>query len=372
MRLVRFLLILAMVIPLSGDFAKLGTTGAQFLKITVGRGAAMGEAFVAVSDDATATYWNPAGLAWLEKKDLRLLHNEWIADLRHEYATIALPFTGFGTFGVSFTALTMGDMEYTTVDDPTTAAREDTGTGVYFSASDLALAFSYGRRFTDKLSTGLTVKVIQQRIWDLLASGVAFDFGVFYHTGFKSLRLAAALSNFGGSMSYHGRQLYGTVLPEYEETGGLQREEVKYELRSMPYPLPLTFRLGIAYNIIENENSVLTTAVDLTHPNDNFESVSLGFEYGYLKRLYVRLGYRTYTNIDYMKQLTGGDPIYDEETGEITGYKWGDRWDWVINNLSGGVGFNWNAGGVGFGIEYCYMNKGVFTHTHRIGLGVTF
>ena len=376
MRPLRFLLILAIVVPLSADFAKLGTAGAQFLKITVGRGSAMGEAFVAVSDDATASYWNPAGLARLDKRNLELCHNEWIGDLRHDYVALALPFTGFGTLGVSFTILTMGNMEYTDVDDPSTEAREDTGTGIFFSASDMALGFSYSRMFTDKLSAGLTVKAVQQRIWDMTANGLAFDFGTFYHTGFKSLRIAAALSNFGGEMAFHGRQLYKNIDPnewyEGRETEGVPRENVPVELQSKPFGLPLTFRFGVAYNLIENESSVLTSALDLVHPNDNYESLSLGLEYGYLKRLFVRLGYRMYTNIDYMKQLTGGEEVVDPSTGEITGYEWGDDKIAMLNNLSGGVGFNWNSGGLGLGIEYCYMNKGLLRHTHRIGLGITF
>ncbi|HID31977.1 MAG TPA: PorV/PorQ family protein [bacterium (Candidatus Stahlbacteria)] len=371
MRLTRLLIIFAISLPLTADFAKLGTAGAQFLKITVGRGSAMGEAFVAVSDDASATYWNPAGLARLAKKDLFLHHNEWLGDLRHDYAAFALPMPGFGTMGFSFIALTMGNMEYTTVDNPQTSAREDTGTGIYFSAMDFAFGISYARMFTDKLSGGLTVKTIHQRIWDMSASGIAFDIGTFYDTGFRSLRIAASLSNFGSDMAFHGGKLYDTKVPEYEN-GEITREPVAIEWRTREFPLPITFRLGIADNLISNETSVLTAALDLIHPNDTYESIALGLEYGYLKMLFVRIGYRLYTNLDYMAQLTGGEEIVDEETGEITGYKWSREWDRAINNLSAGIGLYWVSGNLGFRLSYCYMNKGILTHTHRIGLGITF
>ena len=160
------ILILLLAVPLYADFAKLGTSGAQFLKIGVGRGAAMGEAFVAVSDDAAATYWNPSGLGLLTNREVTFQHNEWIADIRHEYLSVILPFGSFGTMGISLTVLTMGSMEYLAVDDPNTTIREDTGTGTFFNASDFALAFSFGRMFTDRLSAGVSVKAIQEMIWD--------------------------------------------------------------------------------------------------------------------------------------------------------------------------------------------------------------
>ena len=158
MRILKYLGILLIVLsPLYADFAKLGTSGAQFLKIGVGRGAAMGEAFVAVADDASATFWNPSGLGTITTREISLQHNEWIADVRHEYLSVILPLSNFGTMGISITALTMGKMEYLTVDDPNTTIREDTGTGTYFGASDFAVAFSFGRMLTDRLAAGLTV-----------------------------------------------------------------------------------------------------------------------------------------------------------------------------------------------------------------------
>jgi hypothetical protein len=196
-------LLLVLLVPLYADFAKLGTSGAQFLKIGVGRGAAMGEAFVAVADDASATYWNPSGLGHIDKRLVSLHHNEWIADIRHDYLSIVLPLGGFGTMGISLTALTMGKMEVLTVDDPNTTVREDTGTGRYFNASDYCIGFSFGRMFTDRLSAGLSVKAVQQTVWDMSAAGVAADFGIHYNTGFKGLRIAAAMSNFGGDITSH-------------------------------------------------------------------------------------------------------------------------------------------------------------------------
>jgi hypothetical protein len=370
MRITKYIaLLLIFMLPLFADFAKLGTSSAQFLKIGVGRGAAMGEAFVAIADDASATYWNPSGLGTITGREISLMHNEWIADIRHEYLSVALPLGNFGTMGISLTALTMGKMEILKVDDPNTTIREDTGTGEFFHASDFALGFSFGRMFTDRLAAGITIKAIQEIIWDMSATGIAADFGIHYNTGFKGLRIAAAMSNFGGDISFQGGQL-DISYPPYPDSP-LEYEGIPSSYKATPSALPLVFRFGIAFNPIESDASKLTVALDLNHPNDNYETMNLGMEYGYINTLFLRLGYKAYLNIDYLKAMTGGDPTYDEE-GEITGYDWGeDTWE-LLNNLTAGVGFNLRTANMGFRIDYAYMNKGVLKTTHRLGLTIGF
>ncbi len=363
-------LILLLALPLYADFAKLGTSGAQFLKIGIGRGGAMGEAFVAVVDDASATFWNPSGLGLVTGREIALYHNEWIADIRHDYLSVILPFGGFGTMGISLTALTMGSMEYTTIDDPNTSAREDTGTGIMFNASDFAVGFSFGRMFTDRLAAGLSIKAVQQMIWDMSAAGIAADFGIHYNTGFKGLRIGASISNFGPELSYHGRQLEFTWDP-YPDSP-LDYENIPSSRKSSPYSMPLLFRFGLAFNPIENESSRLTLALDLNHPNDNYETINFGLEYGYLNTLFLRAGYKAYLNMEYMRAMTGGEPVYDEEEDEITYPEWGDNTEWLLNNLTAGVGINLKAADRAFKIDYTYVNKGILSHTHRVGLSIGF
>ncbi len=368
MRLSKYLcLLVVLLLPLYADFAKLGTSGAQFLKIGVGRGAAMGEAFVAIADDASATYWNPAGLAMLTKREIALQHNEWIADIRHDYLSVALPLGSFGTMGISVTALTMGSMEILEIDDPETIIREDTGTGVYFNASDFAVGFSFARMFTDRLAAGVSVKAVQEMIFNMSASGIAADFGIHYNTGFKGLRIAASMSNFGSDIAFAGRDL--DILYDADYDYPADYEAVPGILKTSPFPLPLVFRFGVAFNPIENEASRFTVAIDLNHPNDNYETMNLGLEYGYLNTVFLRAGYRAYLNMDYMKAMTGGDPIIDPTDNTISGYEWGDDW---MNNLSAGLGVNLKTGDLGFKVDYTYMNKGILGPTHRIGLTMGF
>jgi hypothetical protein len=369
MKYIALLLVICML-PLHADFAKLGTSGAQFLKIGVGRGSAMGEAFVAISDDASATFWNPSGLATITNREIGFYHNEWIADVRHEYLTAAFPLGGFGTMGVSITALTMGEMELLMVDDPNTSIREDTGTGTYFNASDYAVGFSFGRMFTDRLAAGVSFKAIQEQVFNMTATGLAMDFGIHYNTGVRGLRLAAAMNNFGTDIAYGGRDLEFAYDP-YPESP-IFYELLPSALRATPYPLPLMFRFGVAFDPVSTENSRLTIALDLNHPNDNYETINLGVEYGYLNTLFLRAGYKVYTNMEYMRAMTGGEPVYDTLENIMTYPEWGDDIGTLLNNLTAGVGFHLKTGISQFKIDYAYMNKGILKATHRIGLSLLF
>ena len=363
------LLLLVLALPLFADFAKLGTSGAQFLKIGVGRGSAMGEAFVAIADDATASFWNPSGLGILTKREVCLQHNEWISDVRHDYLSVAIPMSGFGTLGVSLTAVTMGKMEYLTIDDPNTSIREDTGMGLYFNASDMCLGFSFGRMFTDRLSAGLSLKVVQEAIWNMAASGLAADFGIHYNTGFKSLRIAASMSNFGTDFRFAGGQLDASRDPFPDSP--LDYEPVPITRKTNPYTLPLIFRFGLAFNPVETAGQRLTMALDLNHPNDNYETINLGFEYGFQDLIFLRVGYKSYLNIDYMKAMTGGAVTWDSTANKMN-YDWGSNTEWLLNNLTAGVGFNLKMGLSSVMIDYGYMNKGVLKAVHRLGFTVGF
>ncbi|MCK4447841.1 MAG: UPF0164 family protein, partial [Candidatus Marinimicrobia bacterium] len=68
------------------NVTKVGTTSAQFLKIEPGaRSVGMGGAFVAVANDATAIYSNPAGIARLSGIEAFFIHSEWLAGLNYDF-----------------------------------------------------------------------------------------------------------------------------------------------------------------------------------------------------------------------------------------------------------------------------------------------
>ncbi len=326
-------------------FSKVGTTGASFLKIGVGRATAMGGAFVALADDASAAYYNPAGLSQVSRQ-IQLNHVDWIADINHDYLSVVLPVTNFGTVAFSVTALTMGDMEQTTIDNPNTPVREDEGTGRIFTASDFAFGVSYARIITDKLSFGLTAKSIQQSVSFASMSASAFgaDVGLFYNTGFRSLRIGAVVTNYGTRLTYSGLGLDYSFFWEDSGPGQLQGS---YKAEGMP--LPTTFRFGIAYDLIDASPSKLTAAIDLTHPSDINETVNFGLEYGLSDAFYLRGGY-----------TLNADQEYQEDIGWLTG-------------LSAGVGLSTKpTQSLKLGLDYCFRYFKYIKPTHRVLLTVGF
>jgi hypothetical protein len=267
----------------SGEFSRVGTAGAQFLKIGMGaRYVAMGEASVACVNDAYAMYWNPAALTEISSSNLVLTNVDWISDVQLNHASFGKAIDDYSAFGVSLTALTMGDMDVTTVQEPE-------GTGETFTASSYALAAGYARKFTDRFSAGISGKYVWERISEETASGLALDFGTLFLTGFRSLRIAMNISNLGPEMKLEGPELDSYYNPD---PGNPNYDNVKAKLQVDPYDLPLTFRFGMAYDLIDAPESRLIVAVEAKHPNDNVQQARFGGEYIWRETFSLRGGYK--------------------------------------------------------------------------------
>ena len=96
--LVIFIGVLLLTSLAFGEVTKVGTTAAGFLSIDVGAQAvSMGGAYVAVANDATAMYWNPAGIARSNQYQALFNHSKWIADISINYMGVVIPVYGLGT-----------------------------------------------------------------------------------------------------------------------------------------------------------------------------------------------------------------------------------------------------------------------------------
>ncbi len=266
-----------------GQNPNLGTSGAQFLKIPVGaRATAMGGAYIANANDATALYWNPAGIVNVKENDLNFSHTEWWASLKLNHAAFAHTIDDLGSFGLAFSVLTMDKMEVTTEFDPD-------GTGEFFDAQDLMVGVSFARRLTEDFSFGVTAKYVQQRIWNESATGFAFDVGTQYKVGFRDLTLAMSMMNFGSDLKYSGSDLR----VKFDQSQSLSYNRLTpSELATEDYPLPLQFQVGLSMTAYRDDTMSMLVAVDVSHPNDNDEHVNLGGELQMFDRVFLRGGYR--------------------------------------------------------------------------------
>jgi hypothetical protein len=260
----------AQLFPILGG-QRAGISTAQFLKIGVGgRAAALGGSFVAISDDASALYWNPAGLAQFKKNQVMFSHNIWLVDINHDFIGVVYHLDSENTFGASLTALTTDDMPVTTEFAPF-------GTGEYFGFSDIAISISYARKMTEQFSFGGTVKYIEETLDKLKMRGVMIDLGTYYKTGLGSARFAVTVSNFGAELAPDGEVI-------------LIGKRKQSEWQS--FAPPTIFRIGFAIEPYQSEEHRVTTAIQLNHPNDNSENVVLGLEYAWQETLFIRGGYK--------------------------------------------------------------------------------
>ena len=260
----------AQLFPILGG-QRVGISTAEFLKIGVGsRATALGESFVAVANDASALYWNPAGLVQFSDNQVMFSHNMWVVDINHDFAGAVYHLDETNAFGFAFTSLSMKDMPVTTEFQPN-------GTGEYFGFSDIALAVSYSRKMTDQFSFGGTIRYIEETLDKLKMRGVMIDLGTYYWTGLGSTRFAVAVSNFGNQLAPDGKVvLIG------------KRTNSQWQAFSPP----TVFRIGFALEPYQDTENKLTASIQLNHPNDNSENVATGLEYSWKNVFYLRGGYK--------------------------------------------------------------------------------
>ena len=317
----------AQLIPNLGG-QRAGISAFQFLKIGVGaRGIALGETFVAIANDASALYWNPAGLTQFTGHQFIVAHTEYVVDIKHEFFGAAYHLTSNDAVGVSVSALHTDQMEITTEVQPF-------GTGNYFSFGDLGIGLSYSKKMTDQFSFGVTMRYVEETLDVLKMRGFMVDLGTFYWTGLGSSRFAVVVSNFGGDVTPSGEvtQYDGSKLGSFQS-----------------FSPPTQFKIGFAMEPMETENQKVTTSVELNHPNDNAENLHAGVEYQWQKWLWLRAGVKR----------TLGEPLFARDNSSS-------------NDVTVGMGIAVPVLDQTVMVDYAFANYNVLGSVHRISLGVSF
>lgn len=321
--------------PFVSNVSNTGTAAATFLNIGVSaRAIGLGGAFSAVANDASALYWNPAGITLCDRPEIAFNHLEWLVDIHHDFVGAVIP-AGRHCFGASVTYLGMPDQKVRTIDQPE-------GTGNLYSASDLALAASYGFQFTDQFAMGISVKYVLQKIYNSGSSAFAVDLGAHYRPSkMKWLQLGMQIANFGQDLKFSGHDLAQTIDIDPKHNSS---DRLPASLDTDSFSLPLIFRFGLAVRPIQTKQHRLLIACDLLHPSNNTESLNVGLEYTFHGFVSLRSGYNSLFERDY--QESGG--------------------------LALGTGLKIYTGGTLFSLDYAWRDFGILNDVSRISCGIRF
>jgi tetratricopeptide (TPR) repeat protein len=136
------------------------------------RALAMGGAFCALADDASAPIWNPAGLGRVQRRELQASQTTLFGlGFNEQYASFALPSWRWGTTSLTWRRFGVDGIE----------ERDDRGflLGDDLEDSETELALGYGRSLMDgDLALGGTLKLQRQALAGYQDSGVGMDLGI--------------------------------------------------------------------------------------------------------------------------------------------------------------------------------------------------
>ena len=304
----KIIALISAIIVLTTTFvstANAGSAGgaAAYLKMGVSaRALGMGEAFTAVADDASATYYNPAGLGGLKKREFTTMHAMLKLDRKFDFANYVLPDPKRnGVWGFSWTKFGVDEIPETQLDLVTDPAGNtphyvtpgDPNSGVkifsYFSDSENNYTLSYGKQHTDKVRLGANIKYLTHSLFDKSANGIGMDFG--YHiTSDEKTSFGLAVKNVGAKLKWN--------------TEGNTTDSI-----------PVTTVLGAAYKC----NPKVLTAVDFEKTGNEDLKLKLGVEGKINEKIALRGGVNNKKfSIGagfYEKQWNFDYAFYDEELG---------------------------------------------------------
>ena len=298
--------------------SKVGTTAANFLTIPIGaRASSMGGAFVAISDNATAVFWNPGGLSRLTHNEIIVSHAEWLAGTDLNWLGIVFK------LGSNAIALSVNQLDYG--EEIITTPFQQDGTGEKWSAQDIALGISYTRNLTDRFSIGGTLKYISERIWHESASAFALDIGLLFIFPYRNMRLGMNMANFGTEMQLDGKDLLQPIDIDPANPGN--NENIIGALKTDSWSLPLFFSVGVSMYAINNGKVKWTWAMDTIYPNNQNPHLNLGTEITWNNLLSFRVGYNSLFKeaaLDLKRNVTTENIIVI-----IYHVIWED-WDWIV------------------------------------------
>lgn len=240
-----------LLIFVSISFAQVGITAVPFLQIEPdSRSAGMGNTGVAIADNASAVFWNPAGLAYQKGNQISITHSEWLpafnADLFYDYLVGKYHVEDIGTFGAHITYLNLGEQIRT----------DETGQRINrFNSYELATGISYGVKINKNWSLGTGVRFIYSSLADGSVSGQNINPGSSVGVDIAGLYKSDPFDFIGDETNFNAGLNISNIGPGVHYTDNAQKD-----------PLPTLFRVGWALNTKLDKDGIhkITLANDIS------------------------------------------------------------------------------------------------------------
>ncbi len=293
---------------LAGNRDRSGQAGASHLLIDPwARTNGMANAGIAEVRGLESVYSNVAGLSFVKRTDFAFNRTQYLVGSNCGININAIGFAqhlgkakDFGTLGISFSSMGFGQVQVTTVAQP------EGGLG-NFKPSLTTIGIHYAKSFNHFIKGGVSLKIINESIADLHATGFAIDAGVQYVAGkFENFKIGVTLKNIGLPMSYKGDGM--SFRGRINNTG----VEQTLNVRSAEFEMPSLLAIGVSYDFLwfggeyanmskedraaegltrDEAQHRLTLAASFTANSYSRDIFAVGMEYGFMRYFMIRAGY---------------------------------------------------------------------------------
>ena len=348
--------------PTNVDNTGYGTTTAEFLLLGAGaRGAALGNGYAALTNDVTALYYNPGGLALISRPQAMVSTYNYVADTKYTWLGLALPLSGGSrAIGVQMGNFGFSNQPVYTLDNPD-------GDGTTYSVSETFVGATLSQNFSDRFSAGLSLKFVTDQLGETSASGVALDFGTNFHAmiGDRPIRAAFVIQNLGSNLEASGAALQ-TLVNREPPLGTVQipQDGQPARLRASPWTLPVLFRVGLAYDLYAQGSNRLSLLGEFNQPVNTKPGGGMGLEYAL-----TNLG-----NSGFSLAARGSYTLIPDnniDPGAGAGFQTSQSTStFSAEGLALGGGLSYTRGTFSLGFDYAYRNMGPLGNTNFLSFSL--